>query len=82
MIQLLLNKTTPHFQLLPMSKVDQSYYAFMRRRLCSKRKVKEYTDAFTPLFKSSNFRNEENIIVFIDSIYSLHFSYFDVDIKT
>ena len=24
MIQLLLNKTTPHFQLLPMSKVDQS----------------------------------------------------------
>ena len=25
MIQLLLNKTTPHFQLLPMLKVDQSY---------------------------------------------------------
>ena len=25
MIQLLLNKTTPHFQLSPMSKVDQSY---------------------------------------------------------
>ena len=25
MIQLLLNKTTPHFQLTPMSKVDQSY---------------------------------------------------------
>ena len=25
MIQLLFNKTTPHFQLLPMSKVDQSY---------------------------------------------------------
>ena len=25
MIQLLLNETTPHFQLLPMSKVDQSY---------------------------------------------------------
>ena len=25
MIQLLLNKTTPHFQLLPKSKVDQSY---------------------------------------------------------
>ena len=24
MIQLLLNKTMPHFQLLPMSKVDQS----------------------------------------------------------
>ena len=24
MIQLLLNKTSPHFQLLPMSKVDQS----------------------------------------------------------
>ena len=24
MIQVLLNKTTPHFQLLPMSKVDQS----------------------------------------------------------
>ena len=24
LIQLLLNKTTPHFQLLPMSKVDQS----------------------------------------------------------
>ena len=24
MIQILLNKTTPHFQLLPMSKVDQS----------------------------------------------------------
>ena len=24
MIQLLSNKTTPHFQLLPMSKVDQS----------------------------------------------------------
>ena len=24
MIQLHLNKTTPHFQLLPMSKVDQS----------------------------------------------------------
>ena len=24
MIQLLLNKTTPHVQLLPMSKVDQS----------------------------------------------------------
>ena len=24
MIQLLLNKTTPHFQLLPMPKVDQS----------------------------------------------------------
>ena len=24
MIQLLLNKTTPHFQLLPMTKVDQS----------------------------------------------------------
>ena len=24
MIQLLLNKTTPYFQLLPMSKVDQS----------------------------------------------------------
>ena len=24
MIQLLLNKTTPHFQLLPMSKVEQS----------------------------------------------------------
>ena len=24
MIQLLLNKTAPHFQLLPMSKVDQS----------------------------------------------------------
>ena len=23
-VQLLLNKTTPHFQLLPMSKVDQS----------------------------------------------------------
>ena len=38
MIQLLLNKTTPHFQLLPMPK----NYAFMRRRLYSKRKVKEY----------------------------------------
>ena len=25
MMQLLLNTTTPHFQLLPMSKVDQSY---------------------------------------------------------
>ena len=25
MIQLLSNKITPHFQLLPMSKVDQSY---------------------------------------------------------
>ena len=24
MIQLLMNKTTPHFKLLPMSKVDQS----------------------------------------------------------
>ena len=41
MIQLLLNKTTPHFQLLPMSKVDQSYYdyAFMRSRLYSNQKV-------------------------------------------
>ena len=27
MIQLLLNKTTPHFQLLPMSKVDHSRLA-------------------------------------------------------
>ena len=44
MIQLLLNKTTPHFQLLPMSKVDQS--AFMGRRLYSKQKVKEYTISF------------------------------------
>ena len=25
MIKLLLNKNTPHFQILPMSKVDQSY---------------------------------------------------------
>ena len=25
MIQLLLNKTTPHFKLLPMPKVDQSF---------------------------------------------------------
>ena len=38
-----LNKTTPPFQLLPMSKVDQSHYAFIRRRLYSKRKVKEYS---------------------------------------
>ena len=36
MIQLLLNKTTPHFQLLPMSKVD---HAFMRCRLDSNQKV-------------------------------------------
>ena len=28
-----LNKTTTHFQLLPMSKVDSPYYAFMRCRL-------------------------------------------------
>ena len=26
MIQLLLNKATPHFQLLPLSKVDQSWF--------------------------------------------------------
>ena len=38
-IQLLLNKNTPHFQLLPMSKVLTSPdYAFMRHRLYSKRK--------------------------------------------
>ena len=43
MIQLLSNKTMPHFQLLPMSKVMTSpYYAFMRQHLYSKRKVKEY----------------------------------------
>ena len=34
--KLLLNKTTPPFQLLPMPKVDE----FMRRRLYSKRKGK------------------------------------------
>ena len=28
-IQLLLNKTMPHFQLLPMSKADHSNYAFI-----------------------------------------------------
>ena len=39
MIQLLLNKTTPHFQLLPMTSPN---YEFMTRRLYSKRKVKEY----------------------------------------
>ena len=44
MIQLLLNKTTPHFQILPMPKLTNPNYAFMRRRLYiyRKRKVKEY----------------------------------------
>ena len=28
MIQLLSNKTTPHFQLLPMSKVNSIFYVF------------------------------------------------------
>ena len=37
MIELLLNKTTPHSQLLLMAKADQ----FMRRRLYSEHKVKE-----------------------------------------
>ena len=40
MIQLLLNKTTPHFQLLPMPKVASPNCAFMRRRLYSKQKSK------------------------------------------
>ena len=40
MIQLLLNKTTPPFKQLPMPKADSPNYAFMRRRLFSKRKVK------------------------------------------
>ena len=39
MIQLLLNKTTPHFQLLPMSKVDQSLLRIHRLFAYSKRKV-------------------------------------------
>ena len=35
------DKTTPPFQLLPMAKIDYSpNYAFIRRRLYSKRKVK------------------------------------------
>ena len=33
MIQLLSNKTTSHFQLLPMSNVDQPNYAFMTSHL-------------------------------------------------
>ena len=40
MIQLLLNKTTPPFQPLPMPKVDSPNDEIMRRRLNSKRKVK------------------------------------------
>ena len=38
-MQLLLNKTSSHFQLLPMSKVDQSYYTFMRCRLYNNEQV-------------------------------------------
>ena len=33
-------KTTPHFQLLPMLRLTSPNCAFMRRRLYSKRKVK------------------------------------------
>ena len=40
MVQLVLNKTTPPSLLLPMPKVDFSYYAFMRRRLYIKQKVR------------------------------------------
>ena len=41
MIQLLLNKTTPQIQLLPMP-LPFTYFVLMRRRLYSKQKVKEY----------------------------------------
>ena len=44
-----LNKTTPNFQVLPMSKVTSPNYAFMRRRLYSKRKDKEYQYIMRPL---------------------------------
>ena len=38
----ILNKTTPHFQLYLCLRLTSPNYAFMRRRLYSKRKVKEY----------------------------------------
>ena len=43
MIQLLFNKTTPHFQLFLCLRLTSPNYAFMRRCLYSKWKVKEYS---------------------------------------
>ena len=42
MIQLPLNKTGPHFQILLCLRLTSPNYAFMRYRLYSKRKVKEH----------------------------------------